>query len=346
MWSLATETKKHEDNRTEVLPMTIDPQYHVGFGWARQFGFRVTKQFGDTFTLGASVEGPQTTFAAHGNTNNFLIAAPGAGGGLFNSLSNYSFNKTPDFVVKAALDPGWGHYEVFGVISTFRSRVFPCATSSVAVPCSVDSTTVPSAVGAFNSSATGGGIGVNIRVPVVAKKLDAGVHFFGGDGTGRYGSSGLPDATVRPDGTLALIRGGQALGTVEVHATPKFDLYFNFGEEYAFRTAYLNSAGKAVGYGSPLFNNSGCSTETLPANQNTPGSLGGCTADTRNVIEGTVGFWHTPYKGSRGQVRWGIQYSYLTRNAWSGNNNTPTVAGIAPKAVENMVFTSFRYYLP
>ena len=36
MWSLVTETKTGMDNRTEALPMTIDPQYHVGFSWARQ----------------------------------------------------------------------------------------------------------------------------------------------------------------------------------------------------------------------------------------------------------------------------------------------------------------------
>ena len=43
-WSLVTETKKGMDNRTEALPMTIDPQYHVGFSWARQYGFRVVEE--------------------------------------------------------------------------------------------------------------------------------------------------------------------------------------------------------------------------------------------------------------------------------------------------------------
>ena len=33
MWSLVTETKVGEDNRTEATPMTIDPQYIVGFTW-------------------------------------------------------------------------------------------------------------------------------------------------------------------------------------------------------------------------------------------------------------------------------------------------------------------------
>jgi hypothetical protein len=31
MWSLVTETKHGMDNRTEALPMTIDPQYTAGF---------------------------------------------------------------------------------------------------------------------------------------------------------------------------------------------------------------------------------------------------------------------------------------------------------------------------
>ncbi len=36
MWSLATETRQGLENRTEVLPGTIDPNYNVGFVWERQ----------------------------------------------------------------------------------------------------------------------------------------------------------------------------------------------------------------------------------------------------------------------------------------------------------------------
>src|SRR6202142_2278896 len=67
MWSLITETRKSIDNRAEALPMTIDPQYTVGFSWARQESFRVVKSFGDKFTLAASVEGSATTTQVHGN---------------------------------------------------------------------------------------------------------------------------------------------------------------------------------------------------------------------------------------------------------------------------------------
>src|SRR5580704_9522278 len=139
MWSLVTETRKSIDNRAEALPMTIDPQYTVGFSWARQEGLRVVKSFGDKFTLAASVEGSATTTQVHGNPtvttlsttnsvlgggsvggvptppvttstitttvfNNFLIGAPGLSAGVYNPTGTYAYNKTPDFVFKAALD--------------------------------------------------------------------------------------------------------------------------------------------------------------------------------------------------------------------------------------------------
>ena len=100
------------------------------------------------------------------------------------------------------------------------------------------------------------------------------------------------------------------------------------------------------GYGSPFANNSGCSTETAPTNQNTPGAGGTCAGDIRNIIEGSAGFWHRFYSGPKGRIQWGIQYAYFTKSGWSGNNNVLTNPGIAPKAVNNMVWTSFRYYLP
>ncbi len=78
MWSLVTETKKGADNRTEALPLTIDPQYTVGFSWARQVRpSRIQKTFGDEvkFTLAASVEGANTTLTVHGNPTTVLPAS-------------------------------------------------------------------------------------------------------------------------------------------------------------------------------------------------------------------------------------------------------------------------------
>ena len=80
MWSLVTETKKGVDNRSEALPMTIAPQYTVGFSWARQYGVRLAKNFGNRFWLAASLEDSQTTLSASGNASNFALGSPGNGG--------------------------------------------------------------------------------------------------------------------------------------------------------------------------------------------------------------------------------------------------------------------------
>lgn len=396
-WSLATETRKGITNRAEVLPMTIDSQYQVGFTWERQYGFRVVKDFGGKFALGLSVEGPQATIGGRGfssvsTTNqgtatvstigNAFVDGPGAGAGLFNFVdtTGYSFNKTPDIVVKAAADPGWGHYEVYGIYSSFRNRVYPCAvvgtnakdttppSTPTTISCGINGSTTPSAVGAFNDTRSGGGGGANIRVPVVAKKVDFAVQGAAGDGVGRYGSAQLADITLRPDGTQALIRTAHALGELEFHPNSKLDIYAYFGGEYAWRTAYTGYDSISItktpaipatatttaipatttttfkvnqpgGYGSIFANNSGCSTENPPSNQLTPSGGGACAGDTRLITEGTIGFWDKLTQGPKGGLRWGIQYSYFNRSGWSGG-------GISPKAVDNMIWTSFRYYLP
>jgi len=401
MWSLLTETSKGLDNRTENLPQTIDAQYHIGFSWARQYGLRFTKDFGDKFWLGFAVEGAQTTFTVHGNPttsittgavtvdcvagtancpasgvttvggtttvyNNFLLGATGASGGLYNPLANYSYNPGPDLVFKAVAEPGFGHYEVFGVISEFRDRVFPCEVGiSTTTPCPIDGSTVASAVGAYNDSRTGGGGGANARWALFEKHVDLGFHFFGGSGIGRYGSGGLSDATIRPDGTIALLRNYQSLGTLQFHITPKFDLNLNGGGEYSSRAAYTTLAGKAEGYGNPGLSNAGCYTEILPnttvpagttgSQGYIPGSLANCTSDTRALLEGSLGFWYRFYKGPKGTLQFGSQYSYYVRHTWEGvapsgttpaGNPVPGLGVGSPHSVENMWFTSFRYYLP
>lgn len=418
MWSLAEENKKGIVNRQEWFPSMIDPQYVVGFNWQRAYSARVTKSFGDKFAIAASVEGPQATIGGRGfstytsttatgvvTTNqNFFEFAPGAGGGLYNAFdtTGYSVNKAPDFLVKMALDPGWGHYEVFGILSEFRNRIYPCAVvgtnaNNVPVPgtpttlsCTQSASFTPSVAGAYNDSRTGGGLGVSFHVPV--RKVDVGLKAMVGDGVGRYGSAQLADATARPDGTLALIHGATWLGSLDWHVTPKFDIYGYVGGEYAGRTAYkgydsvkitttaaipgCGAAGQPVctgappgtiqypvpaetattittngigGYGSLYANNSGCSIESLASGTSAPGGGGTCAGDTRYIGEGTLGFWHRLYQGDKGRMQWGIQYSYFYRSGWSGNNSsngTSTAVGIVPHAVDNMVWTSFRYYLP
>src|SRR3984957_5806203 len=372
MWSLVTETKHGMDNRTEAVPMTIDPQYTVGFSWARQYGARLVKNFGNKVWFGVSLENAQATLTTHNNAANFLLGSAGTGGGLYNGAittcatttttsstgavsasttctpaATYAFNPSPDIIAKLALDPGYGHYEVYGGYSRFRDRVFPCEDVTATAFCDGSTVAGPNALGAYNASKNGGGIGANARWSFDNKHIDFGLHGFGGSGVGRYGTGGLADSSIHANGTMDLIRSLQGLATLEWHG-PKLDIYLNAGSEYASRAAdYDPVSGKVVGYGSPAFSNSGCYSETVPpvANGFAPGGLSSCTADTRALIEGTAGFWYRVYDGSkdkvnRGRVQWGIQYSYVDRSTWSGKS------GLEPEGLDGMVFTSFRYYLP
>ena len=340
MWSLATETTKGLQNRSEILPSTIDPQYEAGFVWERQYGFRVTKNLGKSLFFGMSVENPQIpSVVGRGVPLNFIVGQPGTGGGLFNSTANYASNVAPDVIAKVAFEPGWGHYELFGIGRFFRARVYPNAiyTTTAGV-----TTASGSAAGAYNDITTGGGAGASMRVPTLHKHLDVGLKGLYGDGIGRYGDSQIGDTTVRPDGQLALLHGFSALSTLEFHATPKLDLYFNYGGDYVGRRYFLTSKTKSVGYGSYLNVLTGCATEPVPGTTTagyTPGSQSNCNGDTKDVQEFTAGYWYDFYKGPAGRLRQGIQYSYFQRNIWSG-------VGTTPQGTDNGLWTSFRYYLP
>jgi hypothetical protein len=353
MWSLVTENKASiapSDDLGKVndaRPMTIDPGYNVGFTFARQYGLRVTQNFGDKVAIAVAIENPQGTLTTHGNGDNFLLGEAGASNS-YNTTGTYTANPAPDIIVKAAFDPGFGHYEIFGLADRFTDRAFPCGeTATTTTVC--NGIAGPNAVGAYNASKEGGGVGANARWNFDNKHIVFGVHAFGGNGVGRYGAAQLSDISIHANGTLNLIRGYQGIGTLEWHGK-KLDLYAYAGAEYASRTTDFDPiTGKYVGYGSPFFKNSGCYVELPPAVDTgfTPTTLANCTGDTRTIMEGTVGFWYSFYNGPRGRFRFGTQYSYVTRLTWSGEGFSGAGApGLSPTGLDNMVFTSFRYYLP
>src|ERR1700747_3052796 len=229
MWTLATKTRKGINNRQETNPLQIDPQYVVGYTWARQYGFRVVKNFHDKFALAASVEAPQTTLGGRGfssvttingaaapativtsgattsQTGNFFVNAPGAGGGLYNAFdaNGYTVNKAPDLIFKAAADPGFGHYELFGMVSFFRARVYPCGvvgtnpkdtappavTTTLTGTCLSATPTVVTSFGATNQNTIGGGIGASGLWTLFNKHVDFGLNAVGGAGIRGYGSA-------------------------------------------------------------------------------------------------------------------------------------------------------------
>jgi hypothetical protein len=376
MWTLLNENRKGIDNLSTARPMTIDPNYNVGFSFARQYGFRVTRNFNDHFWLAASLENPQTTFTASNANANFALGSGGVSAGLYNpgitacsttlnsagepvtvctNAANYAFNAMPDIIVKAALEPGLGHYEVFGVFSRFRDRVYPCAVGTQA-PTLCDTgaggTIVDSTVGAYNYSKSGGGLGGNARFSMMNKHVDFGLHALYGNGLGRYSASGLPDATVDPYGRLVPLRTYQGLATLEFHY-PRLDVYFYGGEDYVGHHYEVDTlgTGKTVGYGAPSYADGGCYTETLPSASSPSGynfgGVGSCSGQTQSVIEGTFGFWIKPYNGPKGRFQFGPQYSYVSRNAYAGTNTSTTpVTSVSPHGIDNILYTSFRYYLP
>jgi hypothetical protein len=346
-WSLATETTQGLTRGTEILPATIDAQYEAGFVWGRQESFRMSKDLGNTFFMGASIENAETLNPGGQNLpSNYIFGATGTNGGLYNTTANYSFNYTPDFIVKIALQPGWGHWELFGIERNFRDRIYPCAT--VSATCTVPTTATPT-----DDKEMGAGIGGGFRAPLVGGKENTvviGLKGLWGQGVGRYGSSTIDDVTLRPDGAFSPIHGFSALSTLEMNPTPNFNLYFNYGGDYLARD-YVLSGTTQVGYGTRSTNMSGCLVEpTTVASAGATGAApitpSNCGGSTKDVQEFTAGYWWNIINaGPKGRLRQGLQYSRFERDIWSGAGGTANPGGGAD-GTDNMIFTSLRYYLP
>jgi outer membrane murein-binding lipoprotein Lpp len=315
-WSFATLYANAQLNpRTERIPQTIDAQYVAGFNWLRVPQIRFVKSWGKMVSAGLSIESPQAGFSitSVGITPAPapIINNPGGPGGLLNSGANYSIDFAPDIIAKIAVDPGYGHYELYGLGRGFRDRY-------------------PGTAAGTNNTTWAGSIGAGLVLPLVPNVLEFQLSGLAGSGNGRYGSAQLPDATIRQDGTVAAVREWQGLAGIVAKPIPDLTLYVYVGEEESSRTAYTNAAGTtAVGYGSYLFNNSGCYSLT--------GSAATCVANTRAVQQIAVGDWWKVYQGDIGNFQIGLQFSYTERKTFSGVGGDPT-ANIA------MGFVSFRYY--
>ncbi|WP_174301936.1 hypothetical protein [Caulobacter sp. S45] len=326
-WSLATMNSKGITPRNEVLPPNIDAQYNVGYVWARQPQFRITKDFlNKTLWAAVSVENPQTTFGG---------SAPSAAGVLttINNGSNYyggdtgtlstttvngvvtavsgvapatqSLNHVPDVIGKlAAEEDVFGHHlhaEVFGMYRQFYEQLGTLKSNSL------------------DAGSVGGGVAGQI----IPDLLDLQVTGISGKGVGRYGSSGLPDVAFTPSGKITAIQETAGLVTATLHATKTLDLYFVGGEEQDERPD-----GGMGSYGNFTAVNTGCGIEASTLT---------CTGNTRRLSELTFQAWDKAFTGPYGQIRLGLQYSYVAREGFGG-------VGGSPEAHDNMILTSIRYY--
>ena len=370
MWSLVTEDAKGTDARTEIQPLTIDPQYLVGYSWTRQPGIRIQQRWGDyktgAFTLAVAAEQAQiTNFTASGTIpTDFYFGGIGQNGGLYNAAGNigaldtagtaaittYANNVAPDVIVKAAFDEPWLHFEVGGIGRFLRNEFFPVLTTSlsVATPTAPSTEVYTYGTNLENHTSDAGGVFGSIRVKPTSL-FEVAVQAMAGQGVGRYGSAQLSDATLRPDETLEPIRNYHGLFSLVLHPTKKLDFYTYYGGEYAQRTVYTTGTGGLIGYGPRNLSDAGCYNEPAPGGNSTGAagtiSAASCGSPTRYIQEAMGGLTFRAVDSPKyGRLQYQVTYSYIQRNLWSGVGSATTPTG--PRATEPMVHVSMRYYIP
>ena len=165
-------------------------------------------------------------------------------------------------------------------------------------------------MGAQNDTRVGGGFVASARFPVITK-LDLGLHLVAGDGAGRYGAALLPDITVRPNGTWSRC------------ATPR-----DFSRWNIIRSR--NSISLAMQVLSMF-------------SERTTSEVLECSLAMR-LPSSTILAVTSKQSPQREPDTLQVRVPALERrehlsNGWTG-------VGGAPKATNNMVYTSFRYYIP
>ena len=330
-WSLITTNRSGLKPRSEFLPTTIDAQYVVGYNWARQAEIRLTDKFSDGVWGAVSIENPEMTTpgvvlppnlqGTQSTSNNTNSPTSLINGG---SVSTDGY---PDLLGKMVFEPGWGHYEIKGLGRAFKDRL---------VNTTADTGT--------NHVAYGYGFGAAALLPLLPN-LTFVAEGLGGAGIGRYASGQGPDVIVKADGSIKPVPATQILTGLEWHPTSAWDVYAYYGMEHYQRTTDDNNTALAgnggIGYGSGLTNLSGCIIEIPTNTTNQPATL--CQAN-QTIWQVQPGFWYRFFKSSAGTAAWGASYSYTHRELWTGRDSIGNK--LQPTAGENMVMTSFRYYLP
>jgi hypothetical protein len=328
-WSLMTTDRKGIATRSEFIPTTIEGSYVVGYTYVRQNAVRITKDFNNKTWAAFEIGNSQTTLGTSYTPANLMgfntsANALSPNGSTLNylagSTNGMSTQLAPDFIGKIAFEPGFGHYEIKGIVRLFRDRI---ATTS-------------EAQGSTNVTA-GGGIGWAAILPVKAKKIDFIFEGLAGKGIGRYGAANQPDVTVEPNGHVVPLPALNTLAGLEFHPNPKLDVFVYGGDQYVGKESYKtkNAEGKIVpaGYGSFLVNNTNCDLEVIP----TGGAA--CGAQNKNLADITSGFWYRLWQGPFGRLQYGAQVEYIWRNSYSG-------IGGAPSGNDVVGLTSVRFYLP
>jgi hypothetical protein len=348
-WSLLTQNTTGIVPRKENIPLAIEHNYVVGFEFTRNWQARFVQEFGPMVSLGVSVEAPAeqvftgTGGVASGTTFNGLVVNFNNAGGAFlgsGGIANtFTTDKVPDIIEKAAFDPGWGHFEVFGIQRFFTDNVFTCNLASAAGICLGAST------GSAGEKTTfGSGIGGSVLLPIIPSFLDLSAEAMAGKGVGRYAAGQLSEVVVGPDGSLMPIKEVSAMGGVVLHPWMGLDVYGYAGFEKATANFFTSAAGGFLGFGNPNLSNAGCTITTAAS---FGGGASGCAGNTKMITDVTVGFWQNLYNGDVGRFALGVQWELISRKLFDGLNaaTLATATGtVAPSTSDNIVMTSIRWY--
>jgi outer membrane murein-binding lipoprotein Lpp len=357
-WSLLTQNTVGIVPRKENIPLVIDHNYVVGFEYTRNWQARFVQEFGPMWSAGVSVESPAELVAggvASGTgVNGVIVNYNNAGGQFLGSggiANTFTVDAIPDIIEKVAFDPGWAHFEVFGVERFFTDNIFNCSIVTAAGVCAVPFSTAN--LGSTNNhTTTGAGIGGSFLWSILPSYLDLSGMAIVGKGIGRYSAGQLPDVIVAGDGSLHPIKEAAGMGGVVWHPWTGLDIYAYGGvekEDPNFYTGFLATPGATgaitlsqLGVGNPNVVNFGCAITTAASFS---GGTSNCAASTQWLTDVTVGFWQNLYNGDIGRFTFGFQWQMIDRKLFDGLS-TPKLTSplIAPSTTNNIVMTSIRWY--
>jgi hypothetical protein len=369
-WSLLTQNKVGITPRQENIPLTIDSNYVVGFDFTRNWQLRVVKDFGSWASFGLSIENPAElvyagtgAVANGGNVGGWLVNFSNTGNAFLSGAgvaNNFAPDVAPDIIGKAAFDPGWGHYEVFGIARFFNDNTFGCFVQQV--PAAGQTVGLCSTIAAntlfqgqqSQRTTSGEGVGGSVLLPIWPKYVDFQASAMYGKGIGRYGAGQLSDVVVGPDGSLSPIKAVHALGGVVVHPWAGLDVYAYAGMEKAdpnyWSILSTGSVSRLTGFGIPSAINTGCNITTAAS---FTGGTSNCAAINQALTDVTVGFWQDFYKGNYGRVAGGFEWEFIRRESFpgvGGTGATALVPGIlhgsagSVSTSDSVFMTSLRYY--
>jgi hypothetical protein len=321
-WSMMMPNEVGILPRKELIPLTINANYLVGYNFTDNWQIRLVKDFDKKVWLGLSLENPATNLAPGipDTVNGLAVNVTNTGTGGFLNGVPVTPNQAPDIIEKVAWDPAWGHLEALGMQRFFTDNVL-CVTAAP-TGCALGT--------ARQRTSFGASVGGNFLVRIVPNYLEVMGGAMYGRGIGRYGAGSLPDVTIAPDGSLTPLTAFHAWSGIQFYPWEGLTLYAYAGLEQN-QASYFGT----FGYGNPAFDNSGCMTPT--AETFATGTSSTCVADNRRLVDVKGGFWQDLYKGPMGRFAVGAELEYIKRTSFGG------IGGVV--STDNLVgFTSLRYY--